>query len=64
MVTAKSTKSTKKSRAKVKDLPRAEKKLGSKDMKKVKGGASEQALKAGTVDRSLKIENTMKQLED
>ena len=37
---AKSTKSTKKSRVKVKDLPSSQKKLGSKDMKKVKGGVT------------------------
>ena len=35
---AKSTKSTKKGRVKVKDLPGSQKKLTGKDMKKVKGG--------------------------
>ena len=37
---AKSTKSAKKSRVKVKDLPGSQKKLTGKDMKKVKGGTS------------------------
>jgi hypothetical protein len=37
-VMAKSTKGTKKSRVKVKDLSGSQKKLSGKDMKKVKGG--------------------------
>jgi hypothetical protein len=36
----KSTKTTKKSRVKVKELPSKQKQLSGKDMKKVKGGAS------------------------
>ena len=43
---AKSTKSTKKSRVKVKDLPSSQKKLTGKDMKKVKGGTLSDAYKS------------------
>ena len=48
---AKSTKGTKKSRVKVKDLPSSQKKLTGKDMKKVKGGIISDAYKT-----SLKID--------
>jgi hypothetical protein len=51
---AKSTKSTKKSRVKVKDLSGGQKKLTGKDMKKVKGGT----LADSTHKSTLKIDGT------